>query len=223
MTIQAARVSDGSTHYCGVWRKAELSEVPAPLLDQSEINLAGSLATNAWSIPTEISVTLAAAPPTTAERATASLKEAEAAIKAKPDDLNARFRRAIANVQLGNHQVSLRDLDAVLVKAPQTAAALQYRAMAHARLRHKKEAFGDVAAYGKADVSESSKLYLAVVVAAELGEGLDDAMGKLESALKTNPQDPGLYYDAACAYALASRADEAGESGEKPGTGRASD
>ena len=57
-------------------------------------------------------MTPAAPPPTTAERATASLKEAEAAIKAKPDDLNARFARAVANFQLGNHQASLDDLDA---------------------------------------------------------------------------------------------------------------
>jgi formylglycine-generating enzyme required for sulfatase activity len=206
MNIQAARATDGSTRYCGVCRTAELLEVPAPLLDQSEINLAGSLATNAWSTPTEISVTSAPAPPTTAERATAILKEAEAAIKAKADDLDARFRRAFANVQLGNHRASIEDLDALLLKAPQAPAVLQYRAMAHARLHHKKEALDDVTAYRKADGSEYSKLYLAVVVAAELAEGLDEAFEKLESAVRTTPNDSGLYYDAACAYALTARA-----------------
>ena len=207
MTIQAARAAEGSTRYCSVWRKAELSEAPAPLLDQSEINLAGSLATNAWSFPTEISVSSAAAPPTTVERrATANLKEADAAIKAKADDLSARFRRAIANLQLGNHQESLNDLDAVLLKAPQTTSAFQHRAIAHARLHHQKEALDDVTAYRKTDVSESSKLYLAVVVVAELGDGQDDAYAKLESALKMNPRDFGLYYDAARGFALTARA-----------------
>jgi len=70
----------------------------------------------------------------------------------------------------------------------------------------KKEALEDAAAYGKAEVSDSSRLYLAVVVAAELAEGLEGAFEKLESALKASPRDSGLRYDAACAYALASRA-----------------
>ena len=75
-----------------------------------------------------------------------------------------------------------------------------------ARLRHKKEALEDAAAYGKAEASESSRLYLTVVVAAELAQGLEEAFKKLESALKAGPRDSGLHYDAACAYALASRA-----------------
>ena len=44
------------------------------------------------------------------------------------------------------------------------------------------------------------------MVAAELADGLDEACEKLESALKASPRDSGLHYDAACAYALASRA-----------------
>jgi serine/threonine protein kinase/formylglycine-generating enzyme required for sulfatase activity len=205
-TIQAARAAGGPVRYCGVWRKADMVEAPAMLPDLSENKLAGELAKNAWSTVVDLAVAPAPSPPTTAERATANLKEAEAAIKAKSDDLSARFNRAVANVQLGNHQASLDDLDAVIKKAPQMALALQYRAMAHAKLRHKKEALEDTAAYLKAEVSESSRLYLAVVVAAELGEGLDDACEKLESNLKTNPRDSSLHYDAACAYALASRA-----------------
>jgi serine/threonine protein kinase/formylglycine-generating enzyme required for sulfatase activity len=201
--IQATRAADGSRRYCGIWRKADGSKSPPSLSDAGESNLATALATNAWSTVIDLAVA-PASPPATAERATASLKQAEAALTAKPGDLSARFNRAVANSQLGNHQASLDDLDAVVKGAPGNATALQYRALAHARLRHKKEA-RDAAAYGKADVTESSRLYLAVVVAAELGEGLEEAFGKLESALKAGPRDSGLHYDGACAYALASR------------------
>ena len=50
------------------------------------------------------------------------------------------------------------------------------------------------------------KLYLAVIVAAELGEGTDKALETLEAAIKKQPQDSMLHYDAACACALASQA-----------------
>ena len=179
MTMQATRAADGLFRYCGIWRKADASEAPPPLASLDEGSLAGELASKAWSTVIDIAVMPAAASPlTTGERATASLKEAEAAAKAKPDDLNARLARAVANDQLGNHQASLDDLDTVLKKAPQTAIALQYRALAHARFHHKKDALEDAAAYRKAEVSESSKLYLAVVVAAGLASGLEEACGK---------------------------------------------
>ena len=43
-------------------------------------------------------------------------------------------------------------------------------------------------------------------MAAELGEGTDQAFERLEAALKKKPQDSDLHYDAARAYALASQA-----------------
>jgi serine/threonine protein kinase/formylglycine-generating enzyme required for sulfatase activity len=206
VTTQAARAADAYTRYSGIWKKADPADAPAPLPDLGEGRLAAELATNAWSTVIDLALTAAAPPPTTTERATANLKEAEAAIKAKPDDPNARFARAVANIQLGSHQASLGDLDVVLKRAPQTAMALQYRALAHARLHHKKEELEDSAAYRKAGVSESSRLCLAVVVAAELADGLEESYQKLEAALKASPGDSGLHYDAACAFALASRA-----------------
>ena len=39
--------------------------------------------------------------------------------------------------------------------------------------------------------TETQKLYLAVIVAAELGEGTDEAFEKLDAALKNQPQDSG--------------------------------
>jgi len=84
--------------------------------------------------------------------------------------------------------------------------ALQYRAIANARLGRKKLALEDLALLRKGAAVESIKLYTAAVVGADLGEGQDEAFGRLEAALKDRPGDPALAYDAACGYALASRA-----------------
>ena len=66
-TIQVARAAGGSVRYCGVWRKANMSEAPASLPDLGEINLSNVLATNAWSTVIDLAVAPAASPPTTAE------------------------------------------------------------------------------------------------------------------------------------------------------------
>jgi serine/threonine protein kinase/formylglycine-generating enzyme required for sulfatase activity len=94
VTIQATRAADGPIRYCGIWRKADASNAPEPLANLDEGNLADELAINAWSTLIDIAVTPAASPVSTTERATSSLKEAEATIKAKPHDQSARFARA---------------------------------------------------------------------------------------------------------------------------------
>ena len=154
----------------------------------------------------DLDLSAAPPPPNTKERAAAALQAAEAALKAKPDDLNARFARASAYFQLGENQKAIDDLNAVIEKAPQVVVAYQFRAIAHARLGHKDEARADLERFQKGNSTESQKLYLAVIVAAELGEGTDKAFETLEAALKKQPQDSMLHYDAACAYALASQA-----------------
>ena len=135
-----------------------------------------------------------------------ALQAAEAALKANPDDLNARLAQASAHLQLGESQKAIDDLDAVIKKSPQQTQAYQFRAIAHARLGRKDQARADLEKFEIGNGSESQKLYLAVIVAAELGEGTDEALERLEAALKEQPQDSDLHYDAACAYALASRA-----------------
>ena len=68
-----------------------------------------------------IDLDLTAAPPpkSTKERATAALQTAEAALKAKPDDLNARLARASAHFHLGENQKAIDDLNAVIEKSRQ--------------------------------------------------------------------------------------------------------
>ena len=144
-------------------------------------------------------------PRSTRERARFSLEAAEAALKAKPNDPNSRYNRGFVYIQLGENQKAIDDLNAVIEKAPQVAVAYQYRAIAHARLGHKDQARADLALFQKGNSTESSRLYLAVIVAAELGDGVDQAFEKLDAALQKHPQDARLHYDAACAYALASQ------------------
>jgi tetratricopeptide (TPR) repeat protein len=200
------RQPDDQTGYSGVWRKPTAGSTGASSFQTgvSEANLPAAIAGRAGSL-FDLDLAPASPPLTTRGRATKTLQAAETALKAKPDDLNARITRASALLQLGENQKALDDLNAVIEKAPQVVA-YQYRAIAHARLGHKDKAMADLEKFQKGDATESNKLYLAVVVAAELDEGLDKTIESLEAALKKKPDDSGLHYDAACAYALASQA-----------------
>ena len=172
----------------------------------SEAKFPGVVAQQSGSL---IDLDLAAAPPppSTKERAASALQAAEAALKAKPNDLNSRYVRGFAYIQLGENQKAIDDLNAVIEKeAPQAVVAYRYRAIAHARLGHKDQARADLEKFQKSMSGASISLYLALIVAAELGEGSDQAVDTLEAALKKQPQDSVLHYDAACAYALASHA-----------------
>ena len=65
--------------------------------------------------------------------------------------------------------------------------ALQYRAVAHARLHHKKEALEDVARTAKPTSRKARGSTWPSCVAAELADGLDEACEKLESAPEVEP------------------------------------
>ena len=120
--------------------------------------------------------------------------------------ISARVAQASAHLQLGESQKAIDDLDAVIKKSLTQTKAYQFRAIAHARLGHKDQARADLEKFEISYGNESRKLYLAVVVAVELGEGTDQAFERLEADLKNQPEDSDLQYDAACAYAMASRA-----------------
>ena len=205
LTLHAWRQADDKLSYSGVWHKTATGTTYTGSFQNglSEANLPGVVAQQSGSL-IDLDLAVAPPPPSTKERAAAALQAVEAALKTKPDDLNARFRRATAYVQLGESQKAIDDLNAVVEKAPQDDAYV-YRAIAHARLGHKDQARADLEQLQKGESPESSRLYLAVVVAAELGEGTDQAFEKLDAALQKQPQDAGLHYYAACAYALASQ------------------
>jgi formylglycine-generating enzyme required for sulfatase activity/predicted transcriptional regulator len=206
LTLHAWRQADDKLSYSGVWHKTATGTSDTASLQNglSEAVLPGVLAQQAGSL-IDLDLTAAPPPPSTKERAASALQVAEAALKAKPDDLNARLARASAYFQLGENMKAIDDFNAVIEKAP-ALVAYQFRAIAHARQGHKDQARADQERFQKGDSTESTRLYLAVVVAAELGEGTDQAFEKLDAALQKQPQDAGLHYDAARAYALAFQA-----------------
>jgi serine/threonine protein kinase/tetratricopeptide (TPR) repeat protein len=204
--LVAFRDAKGQTRYCGIGRKSAAYARSVYQRGVSETRLPDELAQQSGTTLMDLTIGPAPKALTTKERAAAALQAADAALKAKPDDTNAHFGRANAHFQLAEYAKAIDNLDALIEKAPKLAKAVQLRAFAHARLGHKAEAARDLARYGKSGVDGSTKLYLSVVVAAELGEGIEQACEKLESELNTEPRDAGLHYDAACAYALASRA-----------------
>jgi formylglycine-generating enzyme required for sulfatase activity/tetratricopeptide (TPR) repeat protein len=214
LTLHAWQQADDKLSYSGVWHKTATggarrmggsSDAADFQNGLSEAQLPGVFAQQTGSL-IDLDLAAAPAPPSTKERATSALQVAEAALKANPDDLNARLAQASAQLQLGQSQKAIDDLDAVIKKSPQQTQAYQFRAIAHARLGRKDQARADLEKFEIGSRSKSQKLYLAVIMAAELGEGTDQALERLEAALKEQPQDSGLHYDAACAYALASQA-----------------
>src|SRR5262249_47020543 len=108
--------------------------------------------------------------------------------------------------RLGENQNALDDLQFVIGKDRESIPAKEYRVIVLARLGKKQDALTEPAKFHKEDVPESSKLYVATVVAAELGEGADKALNALEAAVKKQPKNADLRYDAARAFSLATRA-----------------
>ena len=206
-TLHAWRQADDKLSYSGIWHKTATGTTDTAFFQSglSEADLPGVVAQQAGFL-IDLDLTAAPSPPSTKERAASALQVAEAALKAKPDDLNARFVRAYAHFQLGENQKAIDDLNVLIEKAPLVAVAYQYRAVTHARLGHKDQAKADLEQFQKGKSTESNRLYLAVIVAAELGQGTDQAFEKLEAAIKNQPRDAALHYNAACAYALASQA-----------------
>ena len=206
-TVHAMIGSEGRTKYCGVWGRPPGTALSGETYrDQFEGNFEQTQAELSDHLLVDIAVSGASKPQSTRERAQADLQSAETKLKIKPDDLDARLARAMANLRLGENQKALDDLQIVIGKNPEADSAKQYKVIALARLGKKQDARTELAKFQKEVTAESSKLYLAAAVAAELGEGADKAFETLEAAIQKQPKDAGLRYDAARAFSLASRA-----------------
>ena len=206
-TLHAMLGSDGRTRYCGVWGRPPGATITGQTYrDQFEGNFEQNQANLSDQLLLDVAVSGASKPQPTRERAQAALESADKKLKTKPDDLDARLARAMANFRLGENQKALDDLQIVIGKNPEAVSARQYRVIALARLDKKQDALTELAKFQKEEAPESSKLYLAAVVAAELGEGVDKAVETLEAAIQKQPTDAELRYDAARAFSLASKA-----------------
>ena len=122
----------------------------------------------------------------------ADLQSAEKKLKTKPDDLDVRLARVIANFRLGENQKAFDDLQVVIGKTRKTSSRTvpghrPRPARQEARRRSELEKFQ------RETSPEHSKVYLAAVVAAELGEGADKAFETtLEAAIRKQPKDADL-------------------------------
>jgi tetratricopeptide (TPR) repeat protein len=154
----------------------------------------------------DVAVSGASKPQAIRERVLNDLAVAQRKLKSKPDDLDARLSRAITNMRLGKNQKALDDLLIVIGKNPDNISAKQHRIITLARMDKKQDALSELAKFQKEEVSEGMKHSLAAVVAAEVGDGVYKALESLEAAIKKQPSDADLRYDAAHAFSLASRA-----------------
>ena len=206
-TLHAIIGTDGRTKYCGVWgRPPEATVTAQSYRDQFGGNFEQKQADLGDQLLLDVAVSGASRPQSPRERAQADLQSAAKKLKIKPDDLDARLDCAAASFRLGENQKALDDLQFVIEKNPEALSAKQYRIIALARLGKKQDARSELALFQKDDAPEHSKLYLAAVVAAELGEGADKTFETLEAAIKKQPKDADLRYDAARAFSLSSRA-----------------
>jgi serine/threonine protein kinase/formylglycine-generating enzyme required for sulfatase activity len=205
--LHAMMGSDGRPKYCGVWGRPPGAAITGEAYqNQFQGNFGQRIANLGDQLVTDIVVSGAGNPQAIRERVLADLVNADKKLKTKPDDLDARFSRAMASLRLGENQKALDDLQFVIGKSPESIAAKQYRVIALARLGKKLDTQTELAKFEREEVSEGTKFSLPAVVAAELGEGADKAEDALELAIKKQPEDAVLRYDAAGAFSLASRA-----------------
>jgi formylglycine-generating enzyme required for sulfatase activity/tetratricopeptide (TPR) repeat protein len=206
-TLHAMRGSDGQARYCGIWGRPPATTITGQTYrDQFQRDFEQNQANLGDQLLIDVVFGGASKPQSVRDKAQAALENADKKIKAKPDDLDARFTRAMAKLRLGENQEALDDLQVVMGKNPENISAKQYRVIALARLGKKQDALTELAKFQKEDTSESSKLHAAAVVAAELGEGAEKRLEALEAAIKNHPTDADLRYDAVRAFSLASRA-----------------
>jgi serine/threonine protein kinase len=206
-TLHAMLGSEGRTRYCGVWGRPPRTAITGQTYrDQFQGNFEQNHAKLSDQLLIDVAVSGVGKPQAVRDRVQAILESADKNLKTKPDDLDSRLSRAMAHLRLGENQKALDDLQVVIGKNPEDASAKQYRVIALARLGNQQDAKFELEKFQKGDAPEHSKLCLASVVAAELGEGADKAFETLEVAIRKQTEKADLRYDAARAFSLASRA-----------------
>jgi formylglycine-generating enzyme required for sulfatase activity len=133
------------------------------------------------------------------------LAAAEKDLAVNPKDIGARLQSALAHMHLGQDAKALDELNSVLGKDPQNSISVfENRALIYARIGKRTEALADLASYWDTRADENRSASLDALVAAYLG---DDAAGmkRLEAALAKHEWQSQFQYEAARAYAQASR------------------
>ena len=94
--------TDRRMRYCGIWRRPAAHDASISHTDLAETKVPYELAQHSDHTLVDLGVSAANPPLSTRERAARTRRAAEAALKAKPDDHDARVARATASYQLGD-------------------------------------------------------------------------------------------------------------------------
>ncbi len=113
----------------------------------------------------------------------------------------------MANFRLGENQKALDDLQVVIGKNPEDRRrAEQYRVIALARLGKKQDALAELAKFQKEDARNSPSSTSPLSWRRNWARGRTRRFETLEAAIRKQPKDADLRYDAARAFSLASKA-----------------
>ncbi|MHB1425376.1 MAG: protein kinase domain-containing protein [Gemmataceae bacterium] len=190
---------DGTTRFCAIWSKAQ-TPAAAETFSGIESDYGGDR-----GLQVDVQVSKPGPTPSSKDRYSQQLQEVEKVLQSKPNDVAARFQRALACLNLGDKDKALADLSLVIKQSPNVPMAYQYRSIIHARLGKAKEANADLSEFRKRNNNPSTGAYTEAVVAAYLGDE-EQGMKRLEAAVASNAKESGFLYDAACAYSIASDA-----------------
>jgi tetratricopeptide (TPR) repeat protein len=169
-TLHVLRSPDGRVHLSDVW-----GTPPSPgVTSQGYRDLfAWDYAENQALFSDRVLIDIAVSE---AGKRLSAPERAQKTLKANDDDSGAVMDRARAWLRLGESDKALVALNAVLAESKDDLGALALRAIAQARLGKKEPALADLARYQN-EAPERSRLYLAVVVAAEPATGLSRRQG----------------------------------------------
>jgi serine/threonine protein kinase/formylglycine-generating enzyme required for sulfatase activity/tetratricopeptide (TPR) repeat protein len=208
-TVQAFKAAEGLILYSGVWgRRSDEAATGQAEHGFFESDFQAILEKRSDAEVLDVAVNEAARPRPAIERAWESRGRADKTLESRPGDLDSRASRAVALLRLGEVAKALVDLDYLIGAGKDSALFLPIRAVAHARLGHKIEALRDLDKLRAEYVPEYKKLFVAAVVATELNDPAVEpkAIEALDEAIRKQPDNTELRYEAVRAFALASRA-----------------
>ncbi len=206
-TTQTMKGAGGVLRYCGVWGKRATDDFSAQTShDLFEANLVLIQGRRQDQTTGDLSVYRAGPLASIQARARAAVERIGKTLAFLPDDPDSRLERANWNARLGDHSHALEDVRIALGKDPQSLLARQEYVVAVARLGRAAEARAELEKLRLSSAPAHTKLYVAAVVAAELGESPDQPLAALESALDPRSQDLAPRYDLVRALAMAATA-----------------
>jgi serine/threonine protein kinase/formylglycine-generating enzyme required for sulfatase activity/tetratricopeptide (TPR) repeat protein len=203
-TLQALLGTDGRGRYSGIWTEPTTDTFGESDHDLFEADFAKMREKRSDLAIADVAISKSSDRPTTRDRVKDDLAGADALIRLRPGNRDARRQRALANLRLGETAKALEDLNVLIGMDKGDLNDIVLRAIAHARLGHLKEAVADLNTFETAYSPHKSKQFLAGAVAAELDRGVQKEIMDLESALDSQPEDAALRREAARAFALAS-------------------